>query len=99
MIPILFFLILFSQPMYLDVEGQQEITLNIIDRLMVSDDGETLASGLFTRNNIYITDGYFNNPSTQGCNTFLHERYHAINGDWYHETMPNNCQDVWKGLK
>jgi len=95
-------LILFSQPIYLDEAGQQEKMLHIVDKIC-DDTGECPEDkvGLATSNEMWITQGHFgttyNAQLSQyiGCTTFLHERYHIIHGDWYHEIMPHGCEGVW----
>jgi len=91
-------------PVYLDVAGEQIVNLYIVDEIP-SDNNKRHAVGLLSLTgpnsppDMYILDGFFSAPTGQGCTTFLHERYHALRGDWEHEFMPHNCQATWLGLK
>ncbi len=95
-------LILFSQPIYLDEAGQQEKMLHIVDKIC-NDKGVCFEGhvGFANNNEMWIVQGYFGNTEGAqtseyiGCTTFLHERYHIIHGDWYHEIMPHGCEGVW----
>lgn len=98
--------ILFSQPIFFDVEGEQKVEMWIVDEI-VSDRGER-ANGLAVPGIIMIAEEHFGNVwasmkisqhypplAHQGCTTFIHERYHMMYGDWKHESMPRGCEGVW----
>jgi hypothetical protein len=91
----------YSQPIYLDVKGEQMVTLQLVDKICNPRD---CVDGFYDSgtNTISIVQGKFGHtPSAmyfenyQGCTPFLHERWHSIHGDYTHKIMPFGCEGVW----
>lgn len=85
---------------YFDKEGQHSVTLKIVDKIC---GGGNCVSGFYAQTGemLIVQDkfGYAVNLDMreyfQGCTTYMHERYHALHGDWLHHTMPYGCEGVW----
>lgn len=89
---------------YFDVEGKHSESLKLVDNIKGWSQHSNPSGFYSAKDGILIEDGKFgfvhnNNPDGihlyQGCTPFLHERYHALYGDWRHEHMPYGCEGVW----
>lgn len=87
---------------YLDKEGNQMVTLKFVDKIR-STSGNPAVGFYSEPEGIILQQGKFGHvmihpdraPQYQGCTPFMHERYHAIHGDWLHHEMPYGCEGVW----